>query len=325
MSESHDQKSAMHEPLAHDRAIEELLSGMPPTGAVPAAYAGLAHAFGELRSLRPSLELATEVSAVTAVPAIALAVRSATSKQARTTSRPKAVGRVIAIKSAIVGALLIGATAAAAATGSLPAPAQGFISHVLSHVGISVPSAGGSGSIPRVAVPPGTKTHSGVPSKSSTRRNNAAGRGGEGRGHRSPIASKGHPKNDVKAHPKHPVKVQHPAHPVKTKHPVHPVKTKHPAHPVKTTTPGSPREDETPGSPREDETPGSPREDETPGAPREGALKQAAFSIESSVGGLIDLLPSFRNRVGGLRSSGGREGAPHDQICAQSRLTSGRL
>ena len=103
MSESHDQKSAMHEPLAHDRAIEELLSGMPPTGAVPAAYAGLAHAFGELRSLRPSLELATEVSAVTAVPAIALAVRSATSKQARTTSRPRAVGRVIAIKSAIVG------------------------------------------------------------------------------------------------------------------------------------------------------------------------------------------------------------------------------
>ena len=77
---------------------------MPPTGAVPAAYAGLAHAFGELRSLRPSLELATEVSAVTAVPyhRTRRPLRG-TSKQARTTSRPKAVGRVIAIKSAIVG------------------------------------------------------------------------------------------------------------------------------------------------------------------------------------------------------------------------------
>ena len=134
----------MHEPSIDDRVIEELLSGTPLSGDVPAVYGGLAHAFDELRSLLPRLELATEVTAAAAVPAIALAVRSAAYEQSRAATKPARVGKVIAIKAAIVGAVLFGATAAAAATGSLPAPAQRFISHVLSNIGISVPSASGS-------------------------------------------------------------------------------------------------------------------------------------------------------------------------------------
>jgi hypothetical protein len=123
-------------PLDDDSASRMLQGLVPPDDAPPGygAVAGLLNSAAQL-----SVGLVDEDAAATTVTAMVEVIRDAT--PAPETSRRKAMlGKLLAGK-ALAAVAIVGltATGAAAATGSLPDPAQGVVSDVVSHVGVNIP------------------------------------------------------------------------------------------------------------------------------------------------------------------------------------------
>jgi hypothetical protein len=125
----------MRQSALDDRTADLLLDGRLGPEDAPPEYAALAAAIRALRSPASEAELAGEAAMVEAVSA---AVRAApvvapTSRRLRWARAPVTRG------AAVTAALLIGTATAAAATGSLPEPAQEAIAHFAKHLGLSIP------------------------------------------------------------------------------------------------------------------------------------------------------------------------------------------
>ena len=122
---------------------DRLASGLLAADDTPPGYAGVAELLAAARRVEPVPDRAREAVTVTAMVA-ALAGGGAA---------PEIVGRNrmmvtkrLSVRTAALASVLVlaGGTAAAAATGSLPGPAQDTAATLLSHVGISVPNDTGT-------------------------------------------------------------------------------------------------------------------------------------------------------------------------------------
>src|SRR3954469_8257939 len=103
-----------------DRSVNRLLNGEVTAGDAPPGYARVAALLSAARPQPASQELPLEAATVSVM-------RAAISTQVPLTStrRKKMLGKVLTAKAAaIAGALMLTATGAAAATGSLPGAAQ---------------------------------------------------------------------------------------------------------------------------------------------------------------------------------------------------------
>jgi hypothetical protein len=123
-------------PLDEDSASRLLQGLVHPDDAPPGygAVAGLLHSAAQL-----PLGPVDEDAAATTVSAMVEAIRDATPAP-QPSRRKTMLGKLLAGKAlAAVAVLGLTATGAAAATGSLPDPAQGVVSDVVSHVGVNVP------------------------------------------------------------------------------------------------------------------------------------------------------------------------------------------
>ena len=123
-------------PLDEDSASRLLQGLVHPDDAPPGygAVAGLLTAAAEL-PVRP----VDEDAAATTVSAMVDVIRDATPAP-EISRRRSMLGKLLAGKAlAAVAVVGLTATGAAAATGSLPDPAQGVVSDVVSHVGVNIP------------------------------------------------------------------------------------------------------------------------------------------------------------------------------------------
>jgi len=120
-----------------DRSVNRLLNGEVMAGDAPPGYARVAALLSTARPQPASQELPLEAATVSVMRA---AISTQVPLTSASTRRKKMLGKVLTAKAAaIAGALMLTATGAAAATGSLPGAAQQVASDALSKVGISVP------------------------------------------------------------------------------------------------------------------------------------------------------------------------------------------
>lgn len=119
--------------------LERLLHGDDHPTVCDAGATHAARLLATMRGAPSASELTGEVPAVTA---IAAAIERTAQPSAHRRSRM--LPQFLSAKAAAIGlaAVLAGAGAAAASTGSLPSPAQSAVSSTLSHVGVSVPDPG---------------------------------------------------------------------------------------------------------------------------------------------------------------------------------------
>jgi hypothetical protein len=135
MNTPSDYSFRMNEEPISETLAEALFAGDKVPDGIPAEWSRVAQAFEALRNLptpRPGPKEAELTAAMTAV------VRG--ERNARTSARLRRVGKITTLKVAIVGAVFVGATAAAAATGTLPEPVQHVVAHALAHVGVALPA-----------------------------------------------------------------------------------------------------------------------------------------------------------------------------------------
>ena len=119
-----------------DATADRLLAGKVSPADAPAGYAGLAALVRAATGPADAGELANEASVVAASMA-AMAGGDVSPIHGGSRSR---LAKLLTAKVVAIGAFtLVGATAAAAATGTLPAPAQTAVSSAASHIGLSVP------------------------------------------------------------------------------------------------------------------------------------------------------------------------------------------
>jgi hypothetical protein len=148
MTGSDDLRDAMASFLSPDQ-VEPLLGGASAPGALDAGASRVGrllaamHSPAGLTASRNERQEHQEHREHQAVAAIVEAIREAPQPLAahrRSRVLTKRMSAKAAVIAATLTALLAGGTAAAAATGSLPAPAQSAASSALAHVGLSVPS-----------------------------------------------------------------------------------------------------------------------------------------------------------------------------------------
>lgn len=144
MSPFDDCPPGMTDGIDH-RTVDALLTGAVAPDDAPPGYAGVASLVAALRAPASASERADTTGVV---PAMSVAVREGAPEPAladRDTSparrrRKRVLGRMVTAKLAAVATIaLAGATAAGAAAGALPGPAQSAVAGALSHVGVSVP------------------------------------------------------------------------------------------------------------------------------------------------------------------------------------------
>ena len=142
MSEPRDSRDDMRRYPIDDATAERLLAGNVSPADAPPGYAGVAAMVQTMVGPASPAELAGEATVVAAGMAALLAEGGLGTNQHSIPQRRKSMlAKLLSAKVAAIAALtLAGATtAAAAAMGSLPAPAQTAVSNAASHVGISVP------------------------------------------------------------------------------------------------------------------------------------------------------------------------------------------
>ncbi|HEX6312678.1 MAG TPA: hypothetical protein VF152_13770 [Acidimicrobiia bacterium] len=127
-----------------DATAERLLGGTLAPDDAPPGFAAVAEALAAARAAPRPEELARESDAQKAFAGARPTTGSAHRR------RP---GRGVAVL--LAGALALGATAAAAATGNLPGPAQDPLADVLDRVGLSVPDGDGDDDVTVTSGPPG--------------------------------------------------------------------------------------------------------------------------------------------------------------------------
>lgn len=121
-----------------DATAERLLSGELWPEDAPPGYSTVVTALGKMQASPVPTELSGEQATVTAA---ALEARSARTVDPSTPRRKPMLAKLVSAKvAAVVATTVLGATAAAAATGNLPSQAQSAVSDALSHVGVSVPN-----------------------------------------------------------------------------------------------------------------------------------------------------------------------------------------
>jgi hypothetical protein len=120
-----------HRPELDDQTADRLLSGGMAPDDAPPGYAAVAALLG---SARPAPSTGSPAD----VDALVEAIRTDTGPA--DPRRKPVLARLLTVKAAaLVGALVLGAGTAAAATGSLPGPAQDTAHDVLAKVGVGVP------------------------------------------------------------------------------------------------------------------------------------------------------------------------------------------
>ena len=138
MSSRRDLEGEMSRNPIDDGTAERLLAGGLSPEDAPPGYAGMAELLRATRAPGTQGELAGEPALVAAMAEV---VRSVPGIRHTPLRRKKMLSKVLTAKAASVfAASVLGATAAAAATGNLPAPAQNAISSAASSVGVNVPN-----------------------------------------------------------------------------------------------------------------------------------------------------------------------------------------
>src|SRR5581483_11651780 len=124
------------------RTADRLAGGAVTPEDAPPGWTGVAELLQAALSSAPAeLEPVREAATVASMRAILLGHPVPVTP----TGRKQVLAKVLTIKvAALSGAVVLGGGVAAAATGSLPAPAQDAVSSALSHVGISVPASDSS-------------------------------------------------------------------------------------------------------------------------------------------------------------------------------------
>jgi hypothetical protein len=134
MTSSNDHRRAMARFPSPEQA-EALLHGATDLGDLHEAD-GLTRLFSTMRASGPAAAPAAEARAIAA---IAESIRTPAQFAPR---RRRMFTRLMSVKAALAGLAMVlaGGTAAAAATGTLPDPAQKGVATALAHVGVSVPN-----------------------------------------------------------------------------------------------------------------------------------------------------------------------------------------
>ncbi|HLG67536.1 MAG TPA: hypothetical protein VKV36_06670 [Acidimicrobiales bacterium] len=137
MAASDDLDTGMARFTLDPTLVERLLGGaLHPDDAPP----GLGHVAELVRAARGPATSAEHVGREAAMSAFA-AMKDGSGVPAPTARRQSMLGKFMTLKVlAAAGPIALAGAGAAAATGSLPAPAQSAVSHVLADVGISVPN-----------------------------------------------------------------------------------------------------------------------------------------------------------------------------------------
>ena len=149
----------MHPMRLDDTTADRMAAGLVPPDDAPPGYAGVAELLHAARRAATGQDPARQAAVLAAVSAaVAGAGESPHTPWRKSMSTTRLSARTAAVASALV---LAGATAAAAATGSLPGPAQDTAASVLSHVGISVPNTAGQGTGDQQTTDSGTNSSTG--------------------------------------------------------------------------------------------------------------------------------------------------------------------
>jgi len=124
------------------RTADRLLAGRMQPDDAPPGLAALAHALRDAASAAPSVRPDAEL-----LGSMAETIRDGSATGAPTSARRRSfLAKLLTAKiAAIAGVLTLTATGAAAATGSLPGPAQDQLSSTASHFGIDLPSSDDEG------------------------------------------------------------------------------------------------------------------------------------------------------------------------------------
>ncbi len=143
MAANNDLYGEMRRFLLDDQTADRMLSGHLAPEDAPPGFSRTAHLLQAVKSPASAAELARKESTLSAMAAASRAGAPSLphkGTKAPLTRRSNMLTKLLTAKvAAIAVATVIGATAAAAATGSLPTAAQNAMSSALSHVGISVP------------------------------------------------------------------------------------------------------------------------------------------------------------------------------------------
>ncbi|MFZ2058661.1 MAG: hypothetical protein WAV54_14745 [Acidimicrobiales bacterium] len=134
---------------------EALIAGAEVPEGMPTEWCSVAQVFEALRNLPTPQPGPNEAELTAAMSAVVRGTR-----KARTSAALRRAGKITTLKVAIVGAVFVGATAAAAATGTLPGPVQHVFAHALAHVGVSIPSGSSATTPPQHGSTRGTHVSS---------------------------------------------------------------------------------------------------------------------------------------------------------------------
>lgn len=138
-----------------DATADRLLAGSLLPDDAPPGYAQVAALITAARGSGDTTGMASRQAAVSAMTAV-IASRSGTSSSPRRRESRRMFSKLLTLKALGVAlpAVALTAGSAAAATGSLPTPAQSAVSSALSNVGIHVPNGHSESSAPSNAVGP---------------------------------------------------------------------------------------------------------------------------------------------------------------------------
>ena len=136
-----DGSGEMHAMRLDPATAERLAAGLLSPDDTPPGYAGVADLLDAARRATAAQDPATGAVTVAAMQSALAGAGGSTEPLWRNT---RMLTKRLSVRTAAVASVLVlaGGTAAAAATGSLPAPAQHTAATLLSHVGISVPNTG---------------------------------------------------------------------------------------------------------------------------------------------------------------------------------------
>ncbi len=170
MNTSSDFSRWMNEERIGEALADALIAGAKVPAGMPTEWSAVVQVFEALRNLPTPQPRPIETDLTATMAAVVRGTRSA-----RTSRRLRRAGKITTLKVALVGAVFVGATAAAAATGTLPAPVQHVLAHALAHVDVSIPTGSRPTPPPRYGSTGGTRVSSANAPGCS-----GLGKGGEG-------------------------------------------------------------------------------------------------------------------------------------------------